>query len=380
MSSTEQHLSNIAASLKDIYTFMQKQEGINQSIEDRITSTLDRFNATDEHLRANDARLNSVEATMGRILQAIKAISPPASSTPSPLHVISKGTSAGSTSKPSAQPPQSTTSWAAIASKPPAPLSDRKRQALHRFFSPPPDDSIQNGSYTLVYLPRSRRMNRSQIRSKFRAISIDNLRILDLNFPARNTIGVLLHEAYLDEFKSKLLEIDTQPIQNFDPLDHHHVADPKYHDLSEERRLQLAHALHQDRCIRTLYFIRPHLVPGVAKYFVRQGWVPHTMATDIINQRLPRPAKRRPAPHFATAQALQASQSAAPQSSIPLPSTDSDPISLVPPAAPTLTDYFGNAVSTQEMDTTPDFASNASAEALSHTGSTSSIDTDDLSQ
>ncbi|KAK4509115.1 translational activator for mitochondrial COX1 [Mucor velutinosus] len=258
MSSTEQHLSNIVASLKDIYTFMQKQEGINQSIEDRITSTLDRFNATDEHLRANDARLNSVEATMGGILQAIKAISPSASSTPSPLHVTSKGTSAGSTSKPSTQP-------------------------LPRLPLPP-----------------------NQIE-----ISIDNLRFLDLNFPARNTIGVLLHEAYLDEFKAKLLEIDTQPIQNFDPLDHHHVADPKYHDLSEERRLQLAHALHQDRCIRTLYFIRPHLVPGVAKYFVRQGWVPHTMATDIINQRLPRPAKRRPAPHFATAQALQASQSAA---------------------------------------------------------------------
>ncbi|EPB88865.1 hypothetical protein HMPREF1544_04374 [Mucor circinelloides 1006PhL] len=156
--------------------------------------------------------------------------------------------------------------WADITSRPPAPLTDdrrRRRQALHRFFN--------------------------------------------IIFPARHTIGLLIHEAYLSEFRSKLLEIDTSLILSFNPLDPDQIAGPKYHDLPQEGRTRLADYLHQDRCLRTLSFVRPNWLPGIARYFVRQGcWVPDYLAQDVFNNRIPRSSKRHPIAYpSSAAQVLQ---------------------------------------------------------------------------
>ncbi|KAK4516931.1 uncharacterized protein ATC70_000259 [Mucor velutinosus] len=368
MSSAEETLYNIRSAIASIDSSIGAQSSINQATEQRLDAVDQRFDAIDQ-------RFTNVETSFKEILNFFKSQTTQNPSRPSDNHP---------SVSPEAQPPrpasksdgpQTKPSWASIASKPPAPLTDRKRQALHRAFNPPVHDPTQNGSYTFVYLPRSRRMNRAQIRSKFRQISIDNLRILDLSFPARNTIGVLLHEAYLPEFKSKLLEIDSHLIQDFDPLDHHHIADPKYQSFSEERRTQLAKALHQDRCIRSLYFIRLHLVPGVAKYFVHEGWVPSHVAEDIINQRLPRPVKRRPAP-----QSVSESTSQNPQLSGLSTQTNSSRGSAPQVPLPTNPhDLFGNPVPTQDMGTTPDFASNAYSSESSRPSSPVS-DAGDLSQ
>ncbi|KAK4513361.1 uncharacterized protein ATC70_005356 [Mucor velutinosus] len=308
-----------SSALACIHAFIGKQDTINQATEQRFDSVNQRF--------------TSIKATLKELLNIFK--SQPAqdsSGQPSNHSFVSPDTQsprqASTSDETKPKPP-----WAAIASKPTAPLTNRKRQALHRAFNPPANDSTQTGSYTFVYISHPRRMNRAQIRSKFREVSIDNLHVLDVNFPARNTIGVLLHEAYLTKFKSKLL--DSHLLQDFHPLDHHHIAGRKYQDHSEEPCIQLAKSLHQDRCIRSLYLIRARLVPaGVAKYFVRKGWVSSHVAQDIINQRLPCPAKRRPAPQPAVTHTLQASQSSGflAQTSL-TPGSDS----RVPPS-PTLQD------------------------------------------
>ncbi|GAN11814.1 hypothetical protein MAM1_1018c11421 [Mucor ambiguus] len=364
MSSTiESRFENILTALERLSTSLDRQAEINQKSDQRFAAVFQRL----EHF---ESRFTNLET----LLTKTPSNSQPTPQPPSAAQPIEPNSKADAiaTGNPQSQP---RTTWANIAAKPPAPLNDRKRQALHRMFNPPAATDTQNGSYTFVYLSRSRRMNRSQIRSKFRDISIDNLRILDLNFPARNAIGVLLHEAYLPEFKSKLLEIDARVIEDFNPLDHHHIADPKYQDLSVESRANLAKSLHRDRCIRTLYFIRPHLLPGVAKYFVRQGWVSNELAQDIMYQRLPRPAKRRVTPPSGAAPTIQSSQ----PSGLPALVTSTTGSALQAPPSTTLHDWFGNPVTTQEMDITPDFASNASGSVSSRPSSPIS-DAVDLSQ
>ncbi|KAK4518191.1 uncharacterized protein ATC70_001542 [Mucor velutinosus] len=361
MSTSDPRIDSILAALEKFSSSLCQQLDFNQQTDQRIATLMNRLD------QFESSQFDNLET----LLKAAPSNSKSTPSDESTPQVTAGSHHLNLTPRPDAidtsmvQQPKLKSTWASIASKPPAPLNDRKRQALHRFFNPPVNDSIQNGSYTFVYISRSRRMNRSQIRSKFHEISIDNLRVLDLNFPACNTIGILLHEVYLPEFQSKLLEIDAHLIQDFDPLDHHHVADPKYQGLSEERRTQLAKALHQNRCIRSLYFIRPHFVPSVAKYFIRKGWVSSHAAQDIINQRLRRPVKRRPDPHSAVAHTLQTSQPSgfSAQASFTLSSA-----SQVPPTA-TLQDWYGNPVSTQDMDTTPDFASNASGSESSRPSS-----------
>ncbi|EPB84361.1 hypothetical protein HMPREF1544_08880 [Mucor circinelloides 1006PhL] len=88
------------------------------------------------------------------------------------------------------------------------------------------------------------------------------------------------------------------------------------------------------------------------------------------------PTKRRPDPHSAVAHTLQDSQASVPPSQTS--STTPECASQIPPNS-TLHDWFGNPVSTQDMDITPDFASNASASEGSRSSSPIS-DAVDLSQ
>ncbi|KAK4518395.1 uncharacterized protein ATC70_008612 [Mucor velutinosus] len=131
----------------------------------------------------------------------------------------------------------------------------------------------------------------------------------DIIFPARYIIGILLHEANLLESRSKLLEIDISPISYFNPIGPNHIADSKYQDLPQEDRTRLALIVHQDRCLRTLSFIRPNLLPGIymAKYFICQGWIPTHLAQDILNKRIPHPVKQHLTniPHSSVATVLQ---------------------------------------------------------------------------
>ena len=265
--------------------------------------------ATQHH--AFDPQFQSLETRFNQILTNIKSLLPPTVpvNQPSPVSLSAFITSPA---PPNLAPIRPTSSDVPVTfscvtphrsssmpphqcinpSPPKAHLSDSRRQYLKRLFSSPDSESSQAQSYTYVYLPRSRPINRKEIRSIFRALSIDNHRILDITFPAKTAIGVLLHEAYLPEFQSKFLEIDTSFLSDFDPLDPVHIADRKYHHLSKEDRTSLARSLQQNRCIRTLKFVRSHLVTGLAKYFVNQGWLPSHLANTIVDQCIPSHRKR----------------------------------------------------------------------------------------
>ncbi|KAL7323945.1 hypothetical protein PS15p_210528 [Mucor circinelloides] len=308
------------AALEKIQVSMANQETINQTVNKRFVDQDKRF-----------AKLESAiqDIILSKMNSSGSTIPPEPTTTPASSHPSNTDAPPASSNKQSNPAKKSTPTGANIASKPPVTLTNRN---VKRFIAP------------------------------LTPLNLTPLIPTHITFPARDTNGVLLHEAYLPEFKSKLLEIDSTPIPGFDPLDHNHIADPKYQDLTEDRRIRLAHALQQDRCMRTLYFIRPHLLPGVAKYFTRQEWISNTIAQDILNQRLPRPTKRRPEPHSSVAQALQDSQTAVSlnNSFSATPTASQATYSHVPPL-PTLRDYYGNPVASEDMDITPDFASNASS-------------------
>lgn len=183
-------------------------------------------------------------------------------------------------------------SWVQVLKrKPKAPLSDRKRVATARAFFAPRDTDSSSG-YAYVYIPRSRNINRRDVRHRFSLLGIETARVIDISFPARSVIGVLLHQDYIPAFNQVLKDSKVTPIEHFNPCEAAHVADPKYSDLPTPQRSRLAAALQQDRCFNTLNFIREYLVPSVAKFFLEQGWINDALAKSVIQQRLPRPVKK----------------------------------------------------------------------------------------
>jgi hypothetical protein len=240
------------------------------------------------------------------------------------------------TTPTTAAPPAS--EWVTIARRSKAPIPERKRLAAARAFAPPQSTEAPNG-YVYVYIPRARRMDRKSIRNLFQNLGIDPVRILDISFPARSVISILIHAAYHTEFLAALTGAKVRPLENFNPLDPKHIADPQFADMAPNDRTRLAAAIHQDRCFRILYFLRPYLVPSVSKYFVAQQWISEPMATSIIQDRIPRHSKRTKIDTSTATAAFLATTGR---------NTKTQRY-----------DTFGNPVESQDMEITEEYAANA---------------------
>ncbi|OAD68534.1 hypothetical protein PHYBLDRAFT_150124 [Phycomyces blakesleeanus NRRL 1555(-)] len=157
----------------------------------------------------------------------------------------------------------------AIAPKVPTVPSARRIAASVRMFALPSGPS----GYEYVYIPRSRRLKHKEVRSSLRTLGVDSSRLLDINFPARGVIGILVHVQYADTFKAKLTTASVEILDAFDPLDPDNVADPKYASLSTHELANTAAMLHHDRCLQALQFLRPHVAIPVGHFFCEEGWI-----------------------------------------------------------------------------------------------------------
>lgn len=174
-----------------------------------------------------------------------------------------------------------------------APVSEHKILATARPFDGPPTTTDSPSGYEYVYIYRKRPLTRKDIRHRFGILGVTTARIIDVNFPAHSIIGILIHKEYTPTFKAVLAKCKIPTIDDFNPTAGANIADPKHAELDDKIRAQYSASLHQDRCIRTLEFIREYLVPSVTKFFVEQKWLCPHIAAEIVLSRVPRPMKKR---------------------------------------------------------------------------------------
>ncbi|KAH8556939.1 hypothetical protein BGW37DRAFT_406773, partial [Umbelopsis sp. PMI_123] len=73
--------------------------------------------------------------------------------------------------------------------------------------------------FDYIYTHRSRRSTRPQLWKKLRQFGVDTARVLDISFPARNVLGLLLHEQYKFILLDVLRRCKTEQIKGFNPTD-----------------------------------------------------------------------------------------------------------------------------------------------------------------
>lgn len=164
-------------------------------------------------------------------------------------------------------------------------LAERQRQrqaAAACAFAPPSD----NPGYQFVYLPSKIRYTPGQLRANLRKLGVDNRRILDVHYPARHVVGLLVHNDFVADLVKYLDSKQIYPIQDFDPCDPKHLGDPKYADMSELDRAHVAFALHCTRMAKALSFIRVHVKLSVARYFHDNGWIPTATLDELQQSRV----------------------------------------------------------------------------------------------
>lgn len=172
-------------------------------------------------------------------------------------------------------------SWATLAARhTPPKRSTRKVAAAARVFSEPDTSSLKGFEY--IYIPRSRRLSYRETRAKLRTLGIDTYRIIDISFPARSTVGLLIHIQYRQELLDTLAQAKIKPIKDFDPTDPKHLADPKYKDYTDSDRITAAMVINRDRCVRALLRMPHYLAVNVSKIFGQAGYLDDDTISDTL--------------------------------------------------------------------------------------------------
>ena len=113
-------------------------------------------------------------------------------------------------------------SWAhSISNKQPkaTPEIQRRRlEAAARVFQRP----TETHGFQYVYLPSRARIPIGKMRGTLRRFGIDNSKILDIQYPARQIIGLLVHNDFTQILTEQLAERNIYPV-NFDLLDHKNI-------------------------------------------------------------------------------------------------------------------------------------------------------------
>ncbi|KAG1038955.1 hypothetical protein G6F43_012606 [Rhizopus delemar] len=118
-------------------------------------------------------------------------------------------------------------------------------QAAARILQPP----SENQGFKYIYLPMKARVPIGQLRSRLRKLDINNNRILDIHYPDRNVVALLVHNDYTDEFRSHLQRFKVTPKDDFNPCNPKLFRDPQYADASDEELANLAFMHHCNRWI-----------------------------------------------------------------------------------------------------------------------------------
>ncbi|PHZ10553.1 uncharacterized protein RHIMIDRAFT_314592 [Rhizopus microsporus ATCC 52813] len=163
----------------------------------------------------------------------------------------------------------------------------QRQEAAARLLQPPPE----NQGFQYVYLPIKARDPIGQVRTRLRKLDITNNRILNIHYPDRNFVALLVHNDYVNELRKQLERFKVTFKDNFDPCGSKLLRDPKYTDLSPEERANFALMYHSNRMARALDYIRAPIKHAVARFFYSKGWISKTILQGTLSSSRKYPTK-----------------------------------------------------------------------------------------
>ncbi|KAI8971974.1 hypothetical protein BDF20DRAFT_915714 [Mycotypha africana] len=157
----------------------------------------------------------------------------------------------------------------------------QRQEAAARILQAPSN----NQGFQYIYLPTKARIPIGQLRNHFRKLGLNNSRLLDTHYPDRNIVAVLVHNDYASEFKDQLRKFKITIQESFNPTSGTILKDPKYNDLSDNERDDMARQLHQTRIMNALKYIRILVKYAVARHFLETNQITKELYSTIASNR-----------------------------------------------------------------------------------------------
>ncbi|KAG0748503.1 hypothetical protein G6F57_008276 [Rhizopus arrhizus] len=203
--------SELATTLANLYNMVHR-------LTDQVIQLVHRFDSLESANLLLKSELDRVTAIVNK-LSASNTAAQSRSNDSALVTVIDKtamenpGTEASCYASRPISSNTETETWTTVVKKAPqrgAVTSVRRRIAIARVFS-------EFVGYETVYIPRYRRLNRAEIRRRFNHLGLDTTRIIDISFPARTVIGLLVHQAFKAELIKTLQDCKIEII-SFSPV------------------------------------------------------------------------------------------------------------------------------------------------------------------
>ena len=175
----------------------------------------------------------------------------------------------------------------------------------------------QRARYDIVYLKSPQRTSHGEARRALTILKIPQARIIDVHFPIRGVIGLLIHADFKTELLELLKQAKVHPVE-FNPIAASTIINPEYADYTGEQRQDKAKELYSNRMLRACARMsKAYLGAAILRHFVD---LPaddmHHLDKVVMKQfemMRPRPTRRQPTalPSVEEARRLLSSESSA---------------------------------------------------------------------
>ncbi|KAJ8651457.1 hypothetical protein O0I10_012990 [Lichtheimia ornata] len=158
------------------------------------------------------------------------------------------------------------------------------------------DSKDEPTGYTFVYLKNQKRTKHSEVRRRLRIIGVPQARVVDIQFPSKGVVGLLIHSSFESILVELLTKAEIAIINNFDPTAETVINDPALEDLPDSEKKIHATEVYQQRMLRMcLHLPQAHLGHSILKFFHTQSGPHHISKTnlDIFTKRKPAPKIQR---------------------------------------------------------------------------------------
>ncbi|KAI9358445.1 hypothetical protein BD770DRAFT_410256 [Pilaira anomala] len=160
--------------------------------------------------------------------------------------------------------------WAEIAAKPPSPPKNK-------IINTKKSNKIRTTTTT-----SSQKKNRKSQRSNLHSLGVNNSRVLDIHYPSRTVVALLVHNDYREEIIMILKKHGVSNLPDYTPTHHTTISDPQFKNLSVTEKSSLAIEKNNHRLVRALPFIRDHIAKAVARFFKEQSWITKDQLDSFI--------------------------------------------------------------------------------------------------
>jgi hypothetical protein len=154
------------------------------------------------------------------------------------------------------------------------PTTAKQKAAIMRMFDAPvifTEDSTPLFNY--VYFENKFRTKISTLRNDLRKVGIDTGRILDIHYPSRGVVAMLMHIDYIPTLTAIFAKYNRKPLDKYDHFSASHVTTSAHDTFTENEKATLSKNYQQTRLGRALTHMRPQIRKTVAKAFALHGWL-----------------------------------------------------------------------------------------------------------